>query len=156
MFNIQVFNSESTHNDDLYSQVYELTNHISASYPSYKKWFFETFLPDLKAGNRIILALFNDSSELIGTALLKKAIDEHKICTLFTRENYREYGIGDRLMQASVDELKRADIHLSVSGTNLEQLNNLLLKYNFELIGQSSGDYLPEETEHYFIRKASE
>lgn len=152
MRNIQIFDSKSTHNDELYKQIYELTDFICTFYPKHKDWFFNTFLPELKSGERIIIAVFDENAVPIGTALLKKSPEEHKICTLFIHEDWRKHGLGNELMKASVEALEGADTFISVSGVNLSQLQPLLTRYGFVLDSKSSGDYLPEETEYYFVK----
>lgn len=153
MSNVQVFTSKSKHDDSLYQKIYVLTDYICKFYPGHKDWFFDKFLPGLKSGNRIIVAIFDDKDEPIGTSFLKKGDDEYKICTLFICEDYRKNGIGRRLMEESVKQLEGSDINISVSGVNINQLDSLLSKFGFKLDSKSEGDYLPEETEYYFIRK---
>ncbi|MEC9291364.1 MAG: GNAT family N-acetyltransferase [Pseudomonadota bacterium] len=152
MLNVVTYTSDSQHNDILYTKLYELTDYINTYYPKHREWFFNTFLPDLKAGTRAIVAVFNEIGEPVGVAFLKKSHDEHKICTLFVQQEYRKAGIGKILMQESIATLESAEISITVSGVNLPQLQSLLDRHGFMLVSQSHGDYLPDETEYYFIR----
>lgn len=145
---IKTENSFIPSHQPLYQGIFSLTKSLRQTYPNYKNWYEKTFLEGLKKGERgIIVAL--DGTKIVGCALIKNTSDEKKLCTLFVHPNYRRQGIGEQLLQTSIQKLGQNPL-VSVSQENRSFVDGLFRKFNFHLSAMKKGVYQPDSVECFF------
>jgi len=132
----------------LYQDILNLTLSIQESYPNYSSWYKNTFLEGLKQKERKILVAI-EQGEVVGCALLKKTLQEKKLCTLFVRPENRHQGLGQALLAQVVKELGQNPL-VSVSEKNLAGVHSLFKRFGFHISAQKQGVYLPDTMEYYF------
>lgn len=71
--------------ENLIYQVLILSMQVKTEYPEYKNWFLTTQVLGIYDGTRnIIIAHIKD--RIVGFVLLKKIVDEKKICTFYVEK----------------------------------------------------------------------
>lgn len=150
MFGYRVISSFQDNDIALYDKVYHVTDSINQYYPNHRSWYYNTFLPGLKANERFIVCCIDEQGKIIGVALLKKTKSENKICCLFVMTEYQQNGIGSSLIEKSFECLGDNKPLLTVSEANLPKLEKLLKKYGFALSGIKINEYMDGEKEYYF------
>lgn len=130
--------------------LYNYLQDLNDSYPDFKNWYYEKVVRDiLDKNNRreIIVALSElDTTELeekhviTGIAILKKDIDEKKICTFRIHEDYRKLGIGKNLFEECFKYLETNKPVITISSNRKEMFDPLIKYFKFEL-NQELKDY---------------
>ncbi|MGS0679973.1 GNAT family N-acetyltransferase [Shewanella sp. 125m-7] len=122
---------------------------VSSLYPDFDAWFNFRFRGKFKTGDRIVIAAMSDS-QIAGVALLKKTNVEHKICTLYVREEFRQQGAGSLLLTEAIKNLQGKKIGISVSEERHLPLKTLLDKYGFTLVSEEDGYYRKGAIEYFY------
>lgn len=135
----------------VYDALFNLTRSLVWNYPKYKNWFYGTFVAGLKKGERLYL-MAQENDRIVGCTFLKNAPDEKKLSTIYVVPDYRKKGLGQSLMRESL-KILGSGVVLSVSDKNLSDLQPLLEKFSFQKTHEKTGVYLPDMTEHYYIKK---
>jgi len=136
---VQIFSGYHPDHKKLYEDIFNLTKEdVGWVYPNYDKWYHETFLPDLKRGNRSYVVASRNLI-LAGCCLLKKTPEEQKICTFYVGRNYRRQGIGSDLMTAALQELDGGPI-ITVSPGLLPTFAPFLSHFCFQAIFQKNNN----------------
>ena len=115
----------------LYDDIFKLTQSIGGIYPNYRDWYYNTFLEDLKRGNRSY-AIATHHTIIAGCCLMKHTSDEKKICTLFVHPEYRRQGVGTDLMRVALEELG-PNSFLTVSMGRLSSFIPFLDRFGFQM-----------------------
>ena len=115
----------------LYDDIFKLTQSIGGIYPNYRDWYYNTFLEDLKRGNRSY-AIATHHTIIAGCCLMKHTSDEKKICTLFVGPQYRRQGIGSDLVRSALTELGPHPF-LTVSDGQLSTFVPFLSRFGFQM-----------------------
>ena len=115
----------------LYDDIFGMTRSIGNIYPKYREWYYNTFLEDLKRGNRSY-AIATHHMIISGCCLMKNTPNEKKICTLFVKSPYRRQGVGTDLMQAAFTELGEHPF-LTVSLDKLSSFSPFLKRLGFQM-----------------------
>ena len=130
---VQIFSNYYPQHQKLYNEIFDFTkDDIGWVYPKYDEWYHNTFLPDLKRGNRAYI-IAGRGYTLNGCCLLKKTPEEQKICTLYVGREYRRQGIGSDLMTAALQELDKSPI-ITVSPGLLTGFAPFLSHFGFEAV----------------------
>ena len=132
----------------LYERILHLLEPAKASYPKLEKWYRHTFLPGLKKRERAYV-MIHDAETLVGCALLKRTADEKKISSLFVHPDYRQKGVGEKLLTVAMKDLGPG-VSLTVSEENLSSLQPLLQKFEFTLTSSRKGFYVRDKKEYFF------
>ena len=120
---------------------------VSHLYPGFEGWLTFKFLRDLPKGRRKLLVAHNGDA-VIGWSLLKQDAEESKICTFYIAEECRGLGIGQELMNKSVQALDSRETFITVSDERLEELSPLLKSKGFTLSSSVPNMYRKGSTEH--------
>lgn len=123
---------------------------LSYLYPDIKQWYWKVFAAGFLHAQRKIILATEVSGELAGFCLLKHDLFEKKICTFYVCPEYRESGLGRKLLPVAVDTLGEKDIVITVSESVNSSLSPLLLQNNFEIENIESGLYLPKSKEIFY------
>jgi hypothetical protein len=130
----------------------EITKFLSMSvalYPGIEQWYYQKFVPGLSHGNRCIL-LYCLGDELAGIALLKKEINEKKICSVRVRNKYRNNGIGRVLFDKCIETLATEKPIITVSSEKLHHFASIFKYYNFKVEEVVKDCYRRNSTEYVF------
>ena len=123
-----MFLISSNLNGKIIDEIYELTKEIGNTYSDYKAWFYNK---QTKEENRKTIYLKTD--EIIGVVNLKK--EENKLCTIYLKEEYRNIGISNILLEEAFKYLDTTKPYLTCNKNNLKYLNNIIKKYNWKKTG---------------------
>lgn len=132
---------------------------LEKNYPNIMKWYITKVVPGLDSGEReIILAcrIFKNLKngtyhlKILGYVILKKTLEEKKICTFRVKEQYQHKGIGKKLLEASFEFLGTRKPMITVSEDNLKYFQAIFKKYNFELIEVIEDLYIKGKTEYIY------
>ncbi|MCA3897342.1 GNAT family N-acetyltransferase [Vibrio vulnificus] len=132
-----------------FENIRKLLEPVSDLYPDFDTWFNFRVRRQYPQ-QRIVIAAERDST-IVGVAILKKTIDEHKICTLFVHKNYRGQKVGSELLNEAVNILDGKDISITVSEERNSSLKPLLEKKGFQLKDAKLGYYRPNTTEYFYV-----
>lgn len=116
-------------NENVIDKIYELTKDIENTYPDYKEWFYNKHT---KEENRKTIYIKNNN-EIIGVVNLKK--EENKLCTIYIKEEYRNQGISNILLEETFKYLGTTKPYLTCDKNNLKYLNKIIKKYNWKKTG---------------------
>lgn len=123
-----MFLISSNLNGKIIDEIYELTKEIGNTYSDYKEWFYNK---QTKEENRKTIYL--KTNEIIGVVNLKK--EENKLCTIYLKEEYRNIGISNILLEEAFKYLDTTKPYLTCNKNNLKYLNNIIKKYNWKKTG---------------------
>lgn len=121
--------------DKLYNNLRDLAD----SYPNFAEWFYNIVMPEmeLKDGRReIIIAIskIGDKEKylLTGIAILKKTINEKKICTFRVHEDFRNQGIGTGLFEECFKYLDTKKPKITISENTIDMFKKHIELYKFD------------------------
>lgn len=113
-------------------------------YEGFNKWFDSKILP-LK--NRFVFAAF-DNKEFAGALILKKELDNCKVCTLYVREKNRFNHIGGDFLRIAHDTLQTNKLPISISDEVKEEFFNSKY-FNFVCEEERASAYKNGVTEYF-------
>ncbi len=121
-------------------KLYNNLKDLEEIYPDFENWFYSKVIPELelKNGQREIIVVISEDkntkkSVLSGIAILKKTIDQKKICTFRVHKDYRNQGIGTLLFKACFEYLETEMPVISISEKILDEFESHIKKFHFEL-----------------------
>lgn len=126
---------------------------VAPLYPDFENWFNNKFLPSFYMGKREILYV-HKNDKLCGISLLKKTKEENKICTFYILSEARGRGLGNDLLDKSLEYLGREETVISVSNERITELYPMLSSKGFILDHCIEHLYRHENIEHFFKTKS--
>ena len=139
----------------LADQIYNLTKHLNNSYPNYKDWFYNKQLKESLSPNRNILFVRNKNNQVVGVASLKNTKEEKKLCTLYIKKEYRNQKITTELIKESFEYLETTRPLITFSENKLSMFENIINKYNWELIQIEENIYTNDNREYCYNGRLS-
>lgn len=139
---------EKDHKRAIITRVYQFLSDLEYEYPGFGRWYSDRVVDGLSDGSRTMI-LDIDSDQLRGVAILKMTL-EKKICTLRVQPTYRQNGIGQLLLEKSLQVLQTRYPLITVSSRRLNQFLPLLNKFDFLLSEAHPGYYNRELIEYAF------
>lgn len=118
-------------------------------YPEIFNWYFQKFVPGLFNGPRSILK-YHIGNDVAGIALLKKEINEKKICTLQVKDHYRKNGIGKALFGLCLETLDTSKPMITVSAERLSYFSSIFKYYDLKLEQVVQNYYRNNSIEYVF------
>lgn len=125
------------------NEIYLASDYNHLQYPGYCKWFYGKNIPRVITGTGEIL-FYLDGLELVGLAILKRDIEEAKICTFMVREEYQKCGFGKALLERSFDYLGTDKPLITIPTKRLEEFSKIITAYDWQESFRSD-EYLSEE-----------
>ena len=110
MIQIKLVSSWDHH---MISNIYHEIRLLQSNYPNFSLWFAKVVRQLNSTTRKMYVAL--DEGKIAGVLILKRDNEENKICTLRVSEHYRGRGIGSRLMNIAITELKTNKPLITVS-----------------------------------------
>jgi GNAT superfamily N-acetyltransferase len=115
-------------------------------YPDFRNWFFSKVCLDLAAGRRRILVK-KSGEQVIAVAILKKCVEEKKICTFRVSKDAKSNGVGTELMLESLEWLQSSQPLVTVNEENAPEFERFLRKFHFQKTNMITGLYRPKKKE---------
>lgn len=147
-FDYVYFSNLGTIEDTVYYiKLRKFVSKLSFEYPRFFDWFDMLFDGNgvLNKNREIILCL--RKSNIVGVAILKKSLEEKKICTLRVDRAYQRQGIGKRLVELSLDYLNEDKPLVTVHKNKKYQFDALFKRYGFKVEDEKWGYYKLFSTE---------
>jgi len=119
---------------------------LNKYYPNFNSWFFKKVIPDCSIGNRKII-IKKSADQIVAVAILKKSIEERKICTFRVSENAKRNGIGKELMLESLEWLQCNQPLITVNEENASEFEYFLRKFDFQKQSVLTNLYRPNKKE---------
>lgn len=130
----------------LTNKIYNVTKDFSKYYPNHYFWFFNIHLKEVVNGNRDTLFI-EDNDQIIGVANIINNHDLKKICTLYIIPEYRNKGIGTKLIEKVFSILKTTKPQATVTEKNLDNISLIANKYDWKIVEKIDGLYKEGLTE---------
>ena len=127
----------STLSDELkplyYKEIVNFVGKLVFEYPGFKSWYRSLFCSkyDLCADREIIVC--ESDFRIAAIAILKRNVQEKKICTFRVAKAYQHQGIGKEMMELSFEWLETDSPMITLHKNKLDQFSKLLNYYNFNL-----------------------
>lgn len=112
------------------NEIYLATDYNNEQYPDYDRWFYSKVIPRvLNKTGEIIFCL--DDYMLVGLAILKKEIDERKICTFVILEEYRKKGFSKPLLEEAFKYLETDKPLITIPESRLDAFSKIIRAYDW-------------------------
>lgn len=112
------------------NEIYQLTDYNHKQYPEYLKWYYSKNIPRVLNGSGEII-FYLDGLTVAGLAILKKDIDEAKICTLMISEEYRKKGYSKELLESSFEFLGTDKPLITIPSNRIEEFQGIISTYDW-------------------------
>ena len=129
-----------------YSSVWLFLSDLNKYYPNFNSWFFKKVIPDCSIGNRKII-IKKSADKIVAVAILKKSIEERKICTFRVSEKAKRNGVGKELMLESLEWLQCNQPLITVNEENASEFEYFLRKFDFQKQSVLTNLYRPNKKE---------
>ena len=125
------------------NEIYLLTDFNHNQYPEYWKWYYQKSIPRVINGQGDII-FYLDGFVVAGLAILKKDIEEAKICTLLINKEYRKKGYGKELLESSFEYLGTSKPLITIPTKRIEEFQKIITAYDWKESIRTN-DYFSEE-----------
>lgn len=129
------------------SQDIEALSHL---YPEIHSWYWNIFATGFARDEREIVLAKDNFGQLAGFSLLKNSYCEKKICTFYILPEFRESGLGKKLLPFAIDLVGEKHVGITVSESVNNSLTPLLLSNDFVIENIETGLYLPNQKEFFY------
>lgn len=113
------------------NEIYLLTDYNHEQYQEYLKWYYNKNIPRVLNGNGEII-FYLDGFTVTGLAILKKDVDESKICTFMVNEDYRKKEYSKKLLEDSFEYLGTDKPLITIPEKRIEEFKSIITAYNWE------------------------
>lgn len=125
------------------NEIYLLTDYNHKQYQEYLKWYYTKNIPRVLNGSGDII-FYLDGLTVAGLSILKKDLEESKICTLLINEEYRKKGYSKELLESSFDYLDTDKPLITIPSNRVEEFNKIITCYDWKESIRTN-EYLSEE-----------
>ena len=125
------------------NEIYLLTDYNHQQYPQYLKWYYSKNIPRILNGTGEII-FYLDGLTIAGLSILKKELEEAKICTLMINEEYRKKGYSKELLESSFEFLGTDKPLITIPSNRIEEFNGIISTYDW-IESAKTDIYLSEE-----------
>ena len=125
------------------NEIYLLTDYNHLQYPEYLKWYYSKNIPRVLNGSGEII-FFLDGLTVAGLSILKKDIQEAKICTLMISKEYQKKGYSKELLESSFEFLGTDKPLITIPSNRIEEFQGIISTYDWKE-SQKTDIYLSEE-----------
>lgn len=113
------------------NEIYLLTDYNHEQYPEYWKWYYNKNIPRVIDGSGDII-FYLDGFTIIGLTILKKNIEEAKICTFMINEEYRKKGYSKELLESSFEYLGTDKPLITIPTRRLDEFSKIITAYDWK------------------------
>lgn len=125
------------------NEIYLLTDYNHQQYQNYLKWYFGKSIPRV-LNNTGEIIFYLDGLTVAGLAILKKDLEEAKICTLLVNEDYRKKGYSKQLLESSFEYLGTDKPLITIPSKRLGEFQRIIDAYDWKESIRTD-QYLSEE-----------
>ena len=125
------------------NEIYLLTDYNHQQYQDYLNWYYTKNIPRVLNGTGDII-FYLDGLTVAGLAILKKDLEESKICTLMIAEEYRKKGYAKELLESSFEYLGTDKPLITIPSNRLEEFSGIITHYDWKESIRTN-EYLSEE-----------
>lgn len=125
------------------NEIYLATDYNHEQYPGYDKWFYSKTIPRVMSKKGEII-FYLDGYMLVGLTILKKEIDEKKICTFMILEEYRKKGYSKQLLEEAYKYLETETPLITIPAKRLDEFSKIITAYDWKESSRSN-EYNSEE-----------
>lgn len=122
---------------------------LKAMYPGFSVWYWSKVLPGLLRGTRHILRQ-GTLDRPSGIAILKRDVDENKICTLWVANADRGRGVGRELIEEAISWMGDEHPLFTVPAERYEEFRPLMERLRFKETARLQSVYRPGVVEHIY------
>ena len=123
-------------------------------YPAFSVWYNDLFTDDLYLKPEREIMICEKEYRIAGVTILKRTKEEAKICTMYVAKQYRHNGIGQMLMELSLEWLKNQKPVITLDSSKEPEFTGILNHFGFALQKRSCGLYRPGKVELIYSRKS--
>ena len=113
------------------NEIYLLTDYNHKQYQDYLKWYYTKNIPRVLNGTGDII-FYLDGLTVAGLAILKKDLEESKICTLMINEEYRKKGYSKELLESAFDYLGTDKPLITIPANRIEEFKSIITTYDWK------------------------
>lgn len=127
----------------LISQIKEFLLESRELYPGIDSWWQGVVIPGIRTGERVCYAA-RVKGYIAAVSIGKRARRSAKLCTLRVHDAFRGFGLGERLLKLTIDELLRTNcqrVHYTISENVFSQCGSFFKPYGFSLISWKKERY---------------
>lgn len=125
------------------NEIYLLTDYNNYQYPEYWKWYYNKNIPRIINGTGDII-FYLDGFTIVGLSILKKDIDEAKICTFMINEEYRKKGYSKEILESSFDYLGTDKPLITIPTKRIDEFSKIITAYDWKETNRTN-EYFSEE-----------
>lgn len=125
------------------NEIYLATDYNHEQYPNYDKWYYTKTIPRVMTKHGEIV-FYLDGFMLVGLAILKKEIEEKKICTFMILEEYRKKGYSKFLLEESFKYLQTDKPVITIPTKRLDEFSSIINAYDWQETAKTD-EYNTEE-----------
>lgn len=125
------------------NEIYLLTDYNHEQYQEYLKWYYNKNIPRVLNGTGEII-FYLEGFTVSGLAILKKDVDEKKICTLMINEEYRKKGYSKEILESAFEYLETDKPLITIPTKRIEEFKSIITAYDWEE-SKRTDMYLSEE-----------
>lgn len=113
------------------NEIYLLTDYNHKQYQDYLNWYYAKNIPRVLNGTGEII-FYLDGLTVAGLTILKKDLEESKICTLMIAEEYRKKGYSKELLESSFEYLGTDKPLITIPTRRIEEFQGIITSYNWK------------------------
>ncbi len=125
------------------NEIYLLTDYNKQQYPGYYKWYYQKNIPRILEGTGEAI-FYLDGFQIVGLSMLKKGVDESKICTLLINEEYRKRGYSKMILEDSFEYLGTEKPVITIPEKRLDEFSEIIKAYGWVASEVTDEYYSPE------------
>lgn len=125
----------------VFNEVFVFLRKLSFEYPNFSGWFSGLFYAgyDLRIDREIIISRYHN--QIAGVIILKKSLEENKICTIRVERAFRKNGIATELVKRGIEWLEDEKPLITCHYFRNRQFDKLFKYFGFELSEKKRGYY---------------
>lgn len=116
-----------------YCEIKNFVKRVSWEYRGFWNWYDKLFSSKFQLEKKREIIICQSDVQIVGIAILKKDIDEQKICTLRVAKEFQHRGIGKELMALSLEWLQNDKPLITVHKCKSHEFSALFNYYGFIL-----------------------
>ena len=125
------------------NEIYLTTDYNHKQYQKYCQWFYQKSIPRIFTGTGEVF-FYLDGLTIVALSILKRDVDEKKICTLLVSEEFRKKGLSHLLLEDSFKFLGTDKPLITISSNIVEQFYPIIAAYDWKESSRTN-QYLSEE-----------
>lgn len=113
------------------NEIYLATDYNHLQYPEYYKWYYMKNIPRVLHGTGEVI-FYLDGFMIVGLTILKKNIEEAKICTLMIQEEYQRQGYSKMILESAFDYLGTERPLITIPTKRLDEFSKIIKAYDWK------------------------